>query len=243
MLRYRMTGLSPNWGARRWGAGAAGDEGPRSSDGIVARRVDAGLLKPGGGSRQGSMNRYRKIISICGFSAAIALVVPAVAPASSLLSGYGGPGQGNQAILGAALLNGPRGGGGSGGGSGGVTEGASESSAESTSPGASGETGQSSGTQPAAGGSGNGTAGGADGQDAATRRAARKGARAGTSRRPALAPSYYPAAERIPVGEQSSTLGFSGADLIYIILGAGTLAFVGVFTRRMTRTDAPGRHR
>src|SRR3977135_3916585 len=34
-------------------------------------------------------------------------LIPAVAAASSLLSGYGGPGQGNQAIPGSALLNGP----------------------------------------------------------------------------------------------------------------------------------------
>ena len=33
---------------------------------------------------------------------------PAAALAGSLLSGYGGPGQGNQAILGSALLGGPR---------------------------------------------------------------------------------------------------------------------------------------
>lgn len=47
------------------------------------------------------------------------VALPAVAQASPLLSGYGGPGQGSQAILGAALVNGPSGGGGGsrGGGS------------------------------------------------------------------------------------------------------------------------------
>jgi len=42
--------------------------------------------------------------------AALSAVAPDAAPAGSLLSGYGGPGQGNQAILGSALLNGPGGG-------------------------------------------------------------------------------------------------------------------------------------
>jgi hypothetical protein len=42
------------------------------------------------------------------------LALPRVAHAGPLLSGYGGPGQGNQAILGSALLGGSKGGGGSG---------------------------------------------------------------------------------------------------------------------------------
>jgi hypothetical protein len=190
------------------------------------------------------MNRHRKIISICGFLAAISVVLPVAAPASSLLSGYGGPGQGNQAILGAALLNGPRGGsgGGSGGASGGGSESASESSTDSTSAAASGESGQGSGTKPPTGGSGGDTSAAARGQDRATRRAGRKGAHSGTPQRPALAASFYPVSERLPAGESASALALSDADLIYIILGAGTLVFVGVFTRRMTRTDAPGRH-
>jgi len=43
-----------------------------------------------------------------------AACMPIAAQANPLLSGYGGPGQGNQAILGAALLKGGGGGGGSG---------------------------------------------------------------------------------------------------------------------------------
>jgi hypothetical protein len=58
------------------------------------------------------MTNHRKIIA-----AASLLVTFAAAPASAgagpLLSGYGGPGQGSQAILGSALLNGGKGGGGS----------------------------------------------------------------------------------------------------------------------------------
>ncbi len=46
----------------------------------------------------------------------IAAAMPSSASASPLLSGYGGPGEGDQAILGSALLNGPRGGSGTGAG-------------------------------------------------------------------------------------------------------------------------------
>jgi hypothetical protein len=59
--------------------------------------------------------RYRRNILIAAITACVAAGA-AIAPAAianPLLSGYGGPGQGDQAILGAALVNGPKGGGGS----------------------------------------------------------------------------------------------------------------------------------
>ena len=56
------------------------------------------------------MRSHRTTIFIGAFCATLAVAAPAPALASSLLSGYGGPGQGNQAILGSALVNGPRGG-------------------------------------------------------------------------------------------------------------------------------------
>ena len=60
------------------------------------------------------MTTHRRIITSVGFVLAAASWLPAVAHANPLLSGYGGPGQGNQAILGATLLNGSGGGGSSG---------------------------------------------------------------------------------------------------------------------------------
>src|SRR5438876_10100556 len=70
---------------------------------------------------QGSMTTHRTPdqIAIRGLAAALALLAlaPAAANAGPLLSGYGGPGQGNQAILGSTLLGGP-GGGSSGAGAG-----------------------------------------------------------------------------------------------------------------------------
>src|SRR2546430_16064392 len=71
-------------------------------------------MEPGG--RQGSMKTHRRIITSVGLLLTAAACMPATAHANPLLSGYGGPGQGNQAILGATLLNGRGGGGSSGAG-------------------------------------------------------------------------------------------------------------------------------
>ncbi len=71
------------------------------------------------------MKKHRTMICIGACAAAIGSVPAAPAFANSLLSGYGGPGQCNQAILGSALINGP---GGNGGGSGGAGSGGSRSS-------------------------------------------------------------------------------------------------------------------
>ena len=60
------------------------------------------------------MTRHRTIILIVGSLAAFAGASSDAALASSLLSGYGGPGQGNQALLGSAMLNGGGGGGSTG---------------------------------------------------------------------------------------------------------------------------------
>jgi hypothetical protein len=56
------------------------------------------------------MKSHRKITPLIGLVVTLSALVPASAGASSLLSGYGGPGQGTQAILGSTLLNGPSGG-------------------------------------------------------------------------------------------------------------------------------------
>jgi hypothetical protein len=64
---------------------------------------------------------------LAGASAAL----PATAHAGPLLSGYGGPGQGNQAILGSALLGGSAGGSGTSGGGGSRSRGGSSSAAHS----------------------------------------------------------------------------------------------------------------
>ncbi len=63
------------------------------------------------------MRRNRIILGTLALLALLAVPAPAALAGGPLLSGYGGPGAGAQAIIGGTLLNGPKGG--SGGGSGG----------------------------------------------------------------------------------------------------------------------------
>jgi len=70
---------------------------------------------PGSGQRipkQGSMRKRRTFTSAIVTAVFLAGVIAPAATANPLLSGYSGPGQGSQAILGSALLNTPAGGGG-----------------------------------------------------------------------------------------------------------------------------------
>jgi hypothetical protein len=57
------------------------------------------------------MTTHRKTLSILASLVVMTTAVPAFASASPLLGGYGGPGEGNQAILGSALIGGAGGGG------------------------------------------------------------------------------------------------------------------------------------
>ncbi|HEY1834670.1 MAG TPA: hypothetical protein VGG08_09555, partial [Solirubrobacteraceae bacterium] len=91
------------------------------------------------------MRSHRKTTPIAAvLTLALAALAPSAASANPLLSGYGGPGQGDQAIIGAALVNGP-GQGGSGGGGGG---GGGEAPAGSVSLEASPSVAPASGTTP-----------------------------------------------------------------------------------------------
>lgn len=150
---------------------------------------------------------------------ALVCVFPAAARASSLLSGYGGPGQGNQAILGSAVVNGPTGG--SGGGSG-------STSAEAT------------GSGSAPGGQG-GTS--AAGKHSSSGSAKRGGGSAGRSSAGA-ARTYpsYPSSQAQAASRSSSTggtLGLSGADVLYILLALAALVLTGVLTMRLARRPQP----
>src|SRR5580692_5124645 len=66
--------------------------------------------------------------------ALFAIPAPAALAGGPLLSGYGGPGAGAQAIIGGTLLNGPKGGSGGGSGGGPGDSSSSSSSASSSSP-------------------------------------------------------------------------------------------------------------
>ena len=156
----------------------------------------------------------RQIIALL---AALTAAAPAAARANPLLSGYGGPGQGSQAILGATLLNGPSSGGGSAG-----TTGSSTGAAATGTPGGH-ASGHSSST--------NAAAGGTRANGAATKAS-------GAARRPYSDGAVSPAALR-----GSGSLGLSGTDVVYIILALGALGFTSVLTKQLTQTTTPRRRR
>ena len=172
------------------------------------------------------------------------LVVPALcasARASPLLSGYGGPGQGSQAILGSTLINGPPSGGGSRGGGRGAGGGGSQAAPAATSP----QT-LPGGVRPVAT-----PAGGPRSSVPAPRasvHAPRGAARTGAHRRPGSAPApsregrvlvgaaalssgVYPASERAVAG--GGALGLSSGELLGALLVILGLALTVVATRHL----------
>jgi len=170
------------------------------------------------------MKSHRSIINIAVAVAFAAL--PATAGANSLLSGYGGPGQGSQVILGSTLLGGSAGGAGGGGGG---------SSAAASSGSATGGVGSVTGV---GSGSGRSSTGARAGSHAAGRTgtAASVGAGsvskgAGSASQP-VAPSTLLASRA--VGTQ--TLGLSSEDVVYMLLVLGALVLTAVFTRRLARS-------
>jgi len=171
------------------------------------------------------MTSHRTITLAGVILVALALAVPVSASANSLLSGYGGPGQGNQAILGSALLNGP-----SGGGGGGST--GAGSSATSAGVGGSGATGS-------AGGSGAGRS--PSRRNPAPRHGApRVVAISGASENGG--PAYQGYLRAGAAGGSSETLGLSGSDLLFILLALAALLFTAFLTRGLARTTATRRH-
>lgn len=183
------------------------------------------------------MRSSRQITSIAAlFLLGISAVLPGSSWANSLLSGYGGPGQGSQAILGSALLNGPSGGSGGGGG-GGTSSGGSSSSTVSPT------------TSTTSGGEGT-TSSGAGGRAPrqGTRRSSSSGARVGptgkghhppgvstaSTSRKANPYALVEAAYGTHAGG-SETLGLSGADLLYLLVGLIVLLVTGILTLGLAR--------
>jgi hypothetical protein len=161
-------------------------------------------------------------------AAVMAVAMPTTAMAGSLLSGYGGPGEGNQAILGSTLLNGRSngGGGGSGGGSSAGSGSASLAGLAAPSP------------KPAAERHGSRTIGARSGSSAARRRKAAAAAGGLASASGAGSPASTPLHS---ASAGSGALGISGADLLYIILAFGAVLLTAVLTRQLMRgTDARG---
>ncbi len=164
-------------------------------------------------------HRWIRLTAV-GLLVAVPLAAPAVANANPLLSGYGGPGAGNQAILGSALLNGPPSSGG-GGTSGGGTSGGSGVPAPA---------GASAGAVPAAP---------AAGTAAATARAQRR-ARTGTGRGTSSqgtgsSGSSPPSLTGLQPARAVGALDIPASDILYILLACGVLALTGVLTARLMR--------
>jgi hypothetical protein len=179
------------------------------------------------------MTRHRTIISTLSLLAVLA-IAPAGASAGSLLSGYGAPGGGAQAIVGSALVNAPRGGGGGG------SSGSGPSSA--TGAGSAASTHGSTSTRGASGGQAVGQGaprGGALDKIGSAHRQAR--ADTGRSEAPngtsAGASSAYTASGATNAASlgDSGALGFTGSDLLLVVLVLGILAIAAGFTRRMAR--------
>jgi hypothetical protein len=174
--------------------------------------------------------RSRRTITLttaCLLTLSLSAALPAASSAGSLLSGYGGPGQGSQEIIGAGLVNGgSRGGGSSGGGSrGGSAVGPATAAPSSV----------ATGTGPAAAASAPSRPGKHSGR--ATRRGQRiKGqagsvAAGGTKTYSALSPDA--AVQAVPGG--SSALGLSSASLLYVALAILALIFTGLCMRLLVR--------
>ena len=160
------------------------------------------------------MTGNRAIITTVALLASMVSTGPAAA--NPLLSGYGGPGEGSQAILGSTLLDGPTQGGGGSVGSGGAA---------------------GSGGLPSAGADA-GLATVAPQQKASSvahrdRTAGGIGTASGDSSQTHIAGSGLPASQATVAGAQ--TLGLSGKDLLYTLLALGALAITSVLTRRLAR--------
>jgi len=154
-----------------------------------------------------------RVIITTGTLLVVGMSAVASAIANPLLSGYGGPGQGSQAILGSALLNGPPGAGDGGGGS-----------ADAGLP--SGEAGSAGGSQ-----------GGASGDAASS---SDSGAGAKGRGKPGEDSPAYLASSRLASSEASvgsQTLGLSGEDVLWVLLALGLLAVTAVITRQLARRD------
>lgn len=152
------------------------------------------------------------LASCCAFS-------PAAMASSTLLSGYGGPGQGNQAILGSTLIGGA--GGGSGGGAGTGSPSGTAASLAVEEP----RAGSSSGS--GSGGSGSSHRGGS-----AASRASRSAPSTGA--RPAITALT---AERV----DAPALGLGGGDVAYIVLAFLVLALTALLTVLVMRRGGADR--
>ncbi len=194
------------------------------------------------------MKRHRSSFMLLTLSltAAAALgVLPGSALAGSLLSGYGGPGGGTQALLGSTLVNGSGPSGGSGGGAGGGS-----SSGAGAAAGGAGSLGGSANALGGSHGSGNGDSGSSASGRGGTGGAAQSGSGAskhanGANGTSAGGSATYTSTEgpRPVAGAaaardaQAAPLGFTRTDALLLVLVLGVLSITMLLTRGFARTQ------
>ena len=173
------------------------------------------------------MTTHRRIITSAGLLLAAAACMPVAAHANPLLSGYGGPGQGNQAILGATLLNGSGGGGSSGAAAAASSRGYVSGEGTSTTGAARGGS-QAAGSPKASGG--------------ASSRPARAVHRQSSTARRQDPESIYRALEKSSSASAGGSPALSGSEVALIASALVALATMGVVTRRIARPKAARGH-
>jgi hypothetical protein len=177
----------------------------------------------------------------------LAFAVPSPALASPLLGGYGGPGEGNQAILGSALIGGASGGSsGSGGGSGG-SAGSSSGSGSGSGSSTGAATSAAGGEAEPAGSSRQGSTGGAEAEakggatgpaSGRTPRARERSGKASGGAARAYPPYRDDVAQATSGG--SPALGLSTADFAYVLFALAALAATALVTRRLAHGPIGG---
>jgi hypothetical protein len=186
------------------------------------------------------MKSHRKISLTTALVAALVAVLPVSASANSLLSGYGGPGAGNQAILGSTLI----GAGGSAGGGSASSSGSAGSSEPTGSSGSAGSEAASGGeaASDSAGGQGpegdvkGGAAGEGGGAKATGAAGGSRGRHGKTSAGAARAYPVRPLDDASkPSSAGSGALSLSAADFGYLLLVLAALGATGVVTSRLAR--------
>lgn len=190
--------------------------------------------------REMTRHRYSLILLTWSLTFLAALAVaPGSALAGSLLSGYGGPGSGAQALLGSTLVNGaaPPGGGsstgaGAGNGSGTGVSGGSGLSSGSGSVTTNGRAGARGAGTGAAKPAGSGGAHRYGGQGTATT----PGASAGGPSAYTSSGSPRTTAALADV-QDAGSLGLTGADVALFAMALGLLAATAGLTRRLARTQ------
>jgi hypothetical protein len=183
------------------------------------------------------MKRKIRIATALAFAGLLTAVAPLAASANSpILSGYGAPGAGEQAIIGSTLLNGPPGGAGSGGaGSGGASSSGSAGS-QSGSGASRGGVSSASGPLDRSGASGAGGGGSRAG------RAVRGKGSAATAPRSTRSVNTVSTGARAYVYPSTLASTSNDSDLSISIDGVllfsgiiATLGLIGVFTVRLAR--------